>query len=867
MASQKTMTAIIKLAGKVDGSLLKSMSTAERRMSAMKKAGAAVGAGVAAATAVAVKQIGKSIDKATEYQTQYAKVKTLLSDGTDFDAYSKQILQASTQTGIATESLTETVYQAISASVDQADAIQFAGTAAKLAKGGFSDSATAVDVLTTALNAYGKESGLTAESVSDLLITTQNLGKTTVNDLAGSIGKVIPVAKTYGVSMANLTTSYAILTKNGISTAESTTYLRSMMNELGKTSSGVSKLLVEKTGKNFAQLQASGKDLYDVIDVLSESVDGDSTAFANLWSNQRAGMGALALLNAGSKEFNKTLKAMEESSGATSKAAGTMGDTYASAKNKIDNAMKNMQIAVGNKFAPIMTQMAEEVMPKVQDAVVGAMDALDGVDLTQFADDAARLAGTVFDGVTGFFTFVGDHKSEIAGVAVTVGVMAAGIGAMSAAAGAVSVIQTLAGAAGAIGASGAAAGAGLAATAAGETAAGAAAAVSAPQLLAMGAAVLMVGGGVALAASGLYMISQGAVSISSAGPAAGVAMVGMVAGLAALGTAAALAGPALTAGSAGMLAFGGATLMAGTGVMLASNGIASLAAQMPMLSSYGPGAASAIMLVSTSSLAAAPGIGALALACAPASLALAAFALAATPVGAAMSAFGWGVQAAAQNIMPLNAGLAASQATFAAWSAGVGGSSARASAVLMAALASMSAAVAATKLTIPTVKVEAMPHFRMSGKFDAVSGSVPTLSVSYYANGGFTNGPIAIAGEAGTEAVISFDPRYRKQNIGYWLQAGLMLGAIRAYAEGGFTESVAARDISDGTVLSVAAASSSGSSANTVNLGGVTFAPVITVSGDTSADVVEQIRQAGDEFFDMLDDWAMEREADYAPVF
>ena len=43
------------------------------------------------------------------------------------------------------------------------------------------------------------------------------------------------------------------------------------------------------------------------------------------------------------------------------------------------------------------------------------------------------------------------------------------------------------------------------------------------------------------------------------------------------------------------------------------------------------------------------------------------------------------------------------------------------------------------------------------------------------AAGGFTDG-LSVAGEAGTEAVISFDSMYRRANIGYWAQAGRMLG-------------------------------------------------------------------------------------------
>lgn len=43
------------------------------------------------------------------------------------------------------------------------------------------------------------------------------------------------------------------------------------------------------------------------------------------------------------------------------------------------------------------------------------------------------------------------------------------------------------------------------------------------------------------------------------------------------------------------------------------------------------------------------------------------------------------------------------------------------------------------------------------------------------AKGGFTDG-VSIAGEAGTEAVISFDPAYRSKNIDTWLKAGELLG-------------------------------------------------------------------------------------------
>ena len=55
------------------------------------------------------------------------------------------------------------------------------------------------------------------------------------------------------------------------------------------------------------------------------------------------------------------------------------------------------------------------------------------------------------------------------------------------------------------------------------------------------------------------------------------------------------------------------------------------------------------------------------------------------------------------------------------------------------------------------------------------------VALPKFADGGFTNGP-SLAGEAGTEAIISFRRSQREQNVDTWLQAGKMLGVPLASA-------------------------------------------------------------------------------------
>jgi TP901 family phage tail tape measure protein len=269
---------------------------------------------------------------------------------------SSDITALSMETGVFTDSLEEAVYSALSASVDTANAVQFTATATKLAGGGFTSSATAVDVLTTALNAYQLEAGQ-AERISDMLITTQNLGKTTVDELAVSVGKVIPLASAYGVEMDNLSAAYAELTKGGIATAEAGTYLKSMLNELGDSGSMVSAVLLEQTGYSFSQLMDQGYSLGDVMAVLGESVNGNAGAFNELWSSSEAGIGALALYNAGAEQFNTTLAAMQNSIGATDAAYETMTDTTAHAQEELSNAANNLKISIGQNLNPLVEKL------------------------------------------------------------------------------------------------------------------------------------------------------------------------------------------------------------------------------------------------------------------------------------------------------------------------------------------------------------------------------------------------------------------------------------------------------------------------------------------------------------------------------
>lgn len=320
---------------------------------------ALVAAGVTASVKAITDALMDCTQASMQFETAMAKVGTIADETKKpLGDMRNEILALSSETGKSVGELAEATYQAISASVATESAVDFVGTANKLAVGGFSDTTTAVDILTTAINAYGMSAD-DAAKISDVLITTQNLGKTSVAQLGASMGMVIPLAAAYNMNLEDLAASYALLTANGTQTAQATTYVKAALNELGSSSSVVGSTLKKQTGKTFAELMAEGNSLGDVLQVLTDSVDGDTTAFNNMWSSSEAGVGMLSILNSGTSKYNSLVQSMEGSTGAAATAFEKMSETGEFAQQRFQNATENLKIAIGDVLAPASMELQQ----------------------------------------------------------------------------------------------------------------------------------------------------------------------------------------------------------------------------------------------------------------------------------------------------------------------------------------------------------------------------------------------------------------------------------------------------------------------------------------------------------------------------
>ena len=394
--------------------------------SAMQTAGdkiTKVGKALAPVSAVVGTALGASVKGASDFTDGMSKMSTLFdTTQTSVSDLSKEFLSLSNKTGLSATELAEAGYQALSAGQTVEDVAGFVETAGNLAKAGFTTTTTAVDVLTTAINAYGAEAG-TAEEISNKLVRTQNLGKTTVDELASSMGRIIPTASSMGVNIDNLTSGYVSLTKQGIATAEATTYMNSMLNELGDSGTTLGGVLKDRTGKSFQELMDEGYSLADVLQITKDYADENNIAYNELWGSAEAGKAGLAILNGGVEEFNSTVETMASDTNDVGDALDKLNTPSVKAKKAL-NQIKNSGIELGTSLLTALLPTIDKVASGVE-KVTTWFSGLDDRTRTIIGTVMAFVAGLspvlmvggkVVKGVGTFITLIPKIKTAISAV-------------------------------------------------------------------------------------------------------------------------------------------------------------------------------------------------------------------------------------------------------------------------------------------------------------------------------------------------------------------------------------------------------------------------------------------------------------------
>lgn len=333
----------------------------------------------AAATAAALAFASRSAGAYNQYSRSLAEVSTLI-EGTEeemayLDRQAREL--AGTFGGTATQQA-QAFYQAISAGAGSVqEANELLAVANRLAVGGVTDVTTAVDGLTTVMNAY-RSSGLGASEASDILFTGVRAGKTTIAELSAALGQVVPTSASVGIGLDEIVSATAALTASGQSTSQAITGIRQAMVSVISPTSEAQKL-AERIGLDFSVTALRAKGLAGFLDEVRTRTGGSQEAMAQLFGSVEALNAVLALTGDAGVTFNQTLQDMASASGATQTAFDQVSESL--------SQRLSVQMGILNGYALQLGQVVLSAVVPALETATAAMGFL--------ADNSHEVQGII----------------------------------------------------------------------------------------------------------------------------------------------------------------------------------------------------------------------------------------------------------------------------------------------------------------------------------------------------------------------------------------------------------------------------------------------------------------------------------------
>lgn len=410
MAKSNALELSIRIAGKVDNSLTAAIKTAKnqtsglaRSVSTFAKTSAAALVGVTAAVVGTAATCGK---QAADVEKAMAQTRTLLTGTADKTQartaeLTQDVMNISRVTGRVSTEIAAGSYQVISAFQDTADTASILETATKAAIAGRAETVDTVNALAAVTKAYGDTSARAVTHVSDLSFETIRLGQTTMPELANGIQKASGSAAALHVSQEELYAGFATLTGVIGNTDTVGTALNTLYTKMLKPSTALSKA-VESLGYKSAYAMVQQEGLGGTIKKLGQHAGGDATKFAALFSMRdlKAAQGILNTMDV----YEQKLSELQDADGATDRAFMTSinnwNDMFGIASNKVSVFAQQ----VGMKLLPYAKDFLSDAMPKI-DSLMDTV--LTGID-------------KIMPKIEALFKYLSQNGPQVAGIASAV---------------------------------------------------------------------------------------------------------------------------------------------------------------------------------------------------------------------------------------------------------------------------------------------------------------------------------------------------------------------------------------------------------------------------------------------------------------
>ena len=293
-------------------------------------------------------ELNKAVDMASKLDKGVREIGTLVGGLTkgELASMKAELEELSVASGQAIEPLTKARYDIVSAGFSSAaDSALLLEKSARLAVGGVTDVATAADLTTTILNAYGQAASAVGTVHDDLFTIVRN-GKTDLSQLGSNMGALIATAGPLGVSLDEVGAGMSALTSQGQATAIATTSLSAAIQTLSNPNKELVAAL-KAVGVETDNLIKTGGGLAGALELVQKASDETGIAVNKLVTREEAQRAIMPLLSSASEKFAADLDSMADNAGAADVAFREMAGGSEFLKSQMTAAFDSAKRAVG----------------------------------------------------------------------------------------------------------------------------------------------------------------------------------------------------------------------------------------------------------------------------------------------------------------------------------------------------------------------------------------------------------------------------------------------------------------------------------------------------------------------------------------
>jgi len=369
---------------------------------------------------------GAAVKMGADFDKSMTQIKSLVGVASaEVDKMGAAAREMAVSTGKSSTEAADALFFITSAGLRGSEAMDVLNASLQAAAVGLGETKTVADLATSAMNAYGSNV-LSATDATDVMVAAVREGKLEAAELAGSMGRVLPIASAMGVNFNEVGAAFAALSRTGTNAAEAATQVRGIFSSLLKPTTDAEAALSEM-GLSSAGLRKSLKEdgLLATLEVLKSNFEGNDTAAQRVFGNVRALSGVMDLLGANVDTTRQIFDNMNKTQGTTAKAFQA---TSKSASFQLTAAINKAK----ESFAQMGAIMLKTMLPLFQDITAAISKIFNAFNnLEPMTQKLALGFGAMVVALPTIITLVGTLTTIIGALLSPIGLVAAALAAVA----------------------------------------------------------------------------------------------------------------------------------------------------------------------------------------------------------------------------------------------------------------------------------------------------------------------------------------------------------------------------------------------------------------------------------------------------